>query len=151
PLSAASIGQVHACTLLDGREAVVKVQRPGLREAMTRDLRVMYALSRLLQRSQWGRSANVIGMVQDAAALTARELNPVVEAWTRRRSRARLGAFGANRSVPAPEVCWERCGRRTICMERVHGIPMDDFATIRERGIDGELVLRRGAKAWTEA
>ena len=31
PLSAASIGQVHACTLRDGREAVVKLQRPGHR------------------------------------------------------------------------------------------------------------------------
>ncbi len=151
PLSAASIGQVHACTLHDGREAVVKVQRPGLREAMTRDLRVMYALSRLLQRSQWGRSANVVGMVQDAAALTARELNPVVEAWNQHQFRERLGAFDDNHNVTAPEVYWERCGRRTICMERVHGIPMDDFDAIRERGIDGELVLRRGAKAWTEA
>ena len=31
PLSAASIGQVHACVLPDGREAVVKLQRPGVR------------------------------------------------------------------------------------------------------------------------
>src|SRR5690606_39051754 len=30
PLSAASIGQVHACTLPDGRQAVVKLQRPGI-------------------------------------------------------------------------------------------------------------------------
>src|SRR3546814_17959320 len=37
PLSAASIGQVHACTLPDGRTAVVKLQRPGLRQAMTHD------------------------------------------------------------------------------------------------------------------
>jgi predicted unusual protein kinase regulating ubiquinone biosynthesis (AarF/ABC1/UbiB family) len=151
PRSAASIGQVHACTLHDGREAVVKVQRPGLRDAMTRDLRVMYALARIIQRSQWGRSANVVGMVEDAAALTARELNPVVEAWNQDRFRERLGAFGDNKCVTAPEVYWERCGRQTICMERVRGIPMDDFAAIRERGIDGELVLRRGAKAWTEA
>ena len=151
PLSAASIGQVHACTLDDGREGVVKVQRPGLREAMTRDLRVMYSVSRLLQRSQWGRSANLVGMVEDAAGLTARELNPVVEAWNQERFRERLWAFGDNKGVTAPEVYWERCGRRTICMERVHGIPMDDFTAIRERGIDGEAILRRGAKAWTEA
>src|SRR5690606_25976940 len=44
PLSAASIGQVHACVLHDGREAVVKVQRPSIREGMTRDLRVLHAI-----------------------------------------------------------------------------------------------------------
>ena len=36
-------------------------------------------------------------------------------------------------------------------MERVSGIPMDDFAAIDERGVDGEMVLRRGAKVWAEA
>ena len=38
-----------------------------------------------------------------------------------------------------------------ICMERMAGVPMDQFETIREMGVDGELVLRRGAKAWLEA
>jgi predicted unusual protein kinase regulating ubiquinone biosynthesis (AarF/ABC1/UbiB family) len=38
-----------------------------------------------------------------------------------------------------------------ICMERMSGVPMDQFDAIREMGVDGELVLRRGAKAWLEA
>jgi predicted unusual protein kinase regulating ubiquinone biosynthesis (AarF/ABC1/UbiB family) len=151
PLSAASIGQVHACTLPDGREAVVKVQRPGLRDAMTRDLRVLHGVASLAMRTEWGRSANAAGMVADLNALTAKELNPVVEAWNQQRFRDRLGAFGDNRWITAPEVYWDRCGPRTICMERVHGVPMDDFDAIEARGIDGELVLRRGAKAWAEA
>jgi predicted unusual protein kinase regulating ubiquinone biosynthesis (AarF/ABC1/UbiB family) len=36
-------------------------------------------------------------------------------------------------------------------MERMTGSPMDEFDAIRARGIDGELVLRRGAKTWLEA
>jgi len=151
PLSAASIGQVHGCVLRDGRDAVVKVQRPGLREQMTRDLRVLFVVARIAQRTQWGRSANATGMVADLSALTAKELNPVVEAWSQQRFRDRLGTWGDNRFVTAPEVYWDHCGPRTICMERVRGVPMDDFAAIAARGIDGELVLRRGAKAWAEA
>ncbi|HTO00032.1 MAG TPA: AarF/UbiB family protein [Microthrixaceae bacterium] len=151
PLSAASIGQVHGCVLKDGRDAVVKVQRPNLREQMTMDLKVLYLLARVANRSKWGRSANVIGMVQDLSALTAKELNPVVEAWNQQRYRDNLWVFGDNSMVTAPEVYWDYCGPRIICMERVHGIPMDDFETIRERGIDGQLVLRRGAKSWAEA
>jgi predicted unusual protein kinase regulating ubiquinone biosynthesis (AarF/ABC1/UbiB family) len=36
-------------------------------------------------------------------------------------------------------------------MERMCGVPMDEFDTIRERGVDGELILRRGVKVWMEA
>jgi predicted unusual protein kinase regulating ubiquinone biosynthesis (AarF/ABC1/UbiB family) len=150
-LSAASIGQVHACVLHDGRRAVVKVQRPGLRDAMTRDLRVLHGVAVLAQRTSWGRSANALGMVADLNRLTAQELNPVLEAWHQERFRDRLSAFGDNLHVTAPEIYWDHCGTHTICMERVHGVPMDDLDGIAERGVDGQLVLRRGAKAWAEA
>jgi predicted unusual protein kinase regulating ubiquinone biosynthesis (AarF/ABC1/UbiB family) len=151
PLSAASIGQVHACTLQDGRQAVVKVQRPDIRESMTRDLRVLHAVARVAQLTSWGRSANAVGMVTDLHRLTHAELDPVRERLGQQRFRENLWVFGDNKWVTAPEIFEEHCGRRTICMERVRGVPMDDFAAIRERGIDGELVLRRGAKAWVEA
>ena len=151
PLSAASIGQVHACTTDDGREAVVKVQRPDIRDAMTTDLRVMYGVARAVQKTPWGRSANATGMIEDLHALTFQELNPVVEAFNQMRFRANIEAFGDNEGITAPEVYWSHCGLRTICMERVYGIPMDHFDEIASRGIDGEAILRRGAKVWTES
>lgn len=90
-------------------------------------------------------------MVNDVSTLTAKELNPVVEAWNQQRFRDLLWSYGDNSNVTAPELYWDYCGPRTICMERVSGIPMDHFDEIRARGLDGELVLRRGAKAWAEA
>jgi predicted unusual protein kinase regulating ubiquinone biosynthesis (AarF/ABC1/UbiB family) len=39
PLAAASIGQVHAARMPDGREVVIKVQYPGVGEALNADLR----------------------------------------------------------------------------------------------------------------
>ena len=151
PLSAASIGQVHACTLPDGREAVVKLQRPRIRERMAVDLRIMYRLAATFEKTRWGRSANATAAIRDLHAVTFQELNPAVEAWRQDRFRAGIGAFGDNRWITAPEVYWEWCGPRMICMERVTGVPMDDFATHRTRGVDGQLVLRRGAKVWAES
>ena len=46
---------------------------------------------------------------------------------------------------------WDYCGPHMICMERMSGVPMDDFAAIAERGVDGFLTLRRGVKVWLEA
>jgi predicted unusual protein kinase regulating ubiquinone biosynthesis (AarF/ABC1/UbiB family) len=36
-------------------------------------------------------------------------------------------------------------------MERMTGIPLDEFDAIRDMGFDGELIIRRGAKTWLEA
>ena len=152
PLSAASIGQVHACQLPDGREAVVKVQRPDIRRRMTTDLRIMHRLARLLDRHvEFARRANTVAVVEELHEVTFGELNPALEAWRQERFRERIGSFGDNRWVTVPEIHWNYCGPHMICMERMYGIPMDDFEGIRARRIDGELVLRRGAKVWLEA
>ncbi len=151
PLSAASIGQVHACTLPDGRLAVVKVQRPGIRELMTTDVRILYRLAGWFEKTSWGRSAGARSAIEDLHAVTFQELNPAVEATRQDRFRENIRAFGDNAYITAPEVYWDFCGPRTICMERVSGIPMDDFEGMKERGFDGQMVLRRGAKVWAEA
>ncbi|HET9731798.1 MAG TPA: AarF/UbiB family protein [Acidimicrobiales bacterium] len=152
PLSAASIGQVHACVLPDGREAVVKLQRPNIRRRMTTDLRIGYRLARTLERHfQFARNAGAVALVEDLHAVTYQELNPALEAWRQDRFRSQLWSFGDNRWITAPEIYWDYCGPHMICMERMTGIPMDEFDAIREMGLDGELIVRRGAKAWLEA
>ena len=96
PLSAASIGQVHACVLPDGREAVIKLQRPNIRERMTTDLRIMHRLATTLQKhTKLGKSANLVGVVDDLHANTFKELNPALEAW--RQDRFRAGICGLRR------------------------------------------------------
>ena len=152
PLSAASIGQVHAAVLPDGREAVIKLQRPNIRKRMTTDLRVGYRLANLLQKhTKFGKSANVSGIITDLHAVTFQELNPALEAWRQDRFRTAIGAFGDNKYVTAPEIFWDYCGPHMICMERMSGVPMDQTEAIRELGVDGGLLLRRGVKVWLEA
>jgi predicted unusual protein kinase regulating ubiquinone biosynthesis (AarF/ABC1/UbiB family) len=152
PLSAASIGQVHACVLPDGREAVIKLQRPDIRERMTTDLRIMHRLGSTLQKhTKLGKSANLVGVVQDLHANTFKELNPALEAFRQDRFRTDISAFGDNKFITAPEVYWDYCGPHMICMERMSGVPMDDFTAIAASGVDGFLTLRRGVKVWLEA
>jgi predicted unusual protein kinase regulating ubiquinone biosynthesis (AarF/ABC1/UbiB family) len=152
PLSAASIGQVHACQLPDGREAVVKLQRPNIRRRMTTDLRIMHRLAKTMERHfEFARNANATALVEDLHAVTYQELNPALEAWRQHQFRQNLWMFGDNRWITAPEIYWDYCGPHMICMERMAGIPMDEFDAIRDLGFDGELIIRRGAKTWLEA
>lgn len=151
PLSAASIAQVHGCVLLDGRQAVVKVQRPDIRDRMTVDLRIAYRLALILERcSDVFRIANATGLVRDLHAVTFEELDAEREAQRQSRFRAALGALGGNKWVTAPEVYQDYCGPRVICMERMYGVALDDFEAVRDREVDGELLIRRLVKAWLE-
>lgn len=152
PLSAASIAQVHAVTLSDGREAVLKIQRPGIAKQMITDLRVEYWFARrVLARTRAADRLDYAGMIRDAWEIACQELNSVLEADRQDRFRTHIGAFGDNQAVTAPEVYWNWCAPGIICMERMYGLPMDRFDEIGARGVDAELLLRRGIKVWVEA
>ena len=47
PLASASVAQVHAAELLDGREVVIKVLRPGIWKLVKRDLELMRSVAKL--------------------------------------------------------------------------------------------------------
>ena len=151
PLSAASIGQVHACVLPDGREAVVKLQRPGIRPLMIADARILWRIAKLAERWDWLSSADPVAIIEDTAHLNFQELVPALEATRQAAFRENIWAFGDNASITAPEVYWSHCGPRIICMERMRGTPLDEFEEMARQGIDGELMLRWGAKVWIES
>ncbi len=151
PLASASIGQVHACVLPDGRQAVLKLQRPGIRTLFMADLRIMWRIARLAEKWDWLSSVDPVAIIEDAAFVNFQELVPALEATRQAEFRERIWAFGDNRNITAPEVYWDWCGPRVICMERMTGTPLDEFEEMARRGIDGELMLRWGAKVWIEA
>lgn len=151
PISAASIAQVHACVLRDGRHAVVKVQRPHLQADIERDLRIQYRFARLIDRFEKAKRLNLPVMVADLNRSLHEELNFLLEATNTTTFRANIGYYGDNEWVTCPEVYWDLCGRRVLCMERLYGFPLDDFDRIRERGVDGVMIMRRGVKVWMEA
>jgi predicted unusual protein kinase regulating ubiquinone biosynthesis (AarF/ABC1/UbiB family) len=152
PLSAASTAQVHACVLNDGREAVVKVQRPDIAERMNTDLRIMHRAARVAGRVRRLAGANPVGIVEDLHRVTTQELDLALEARRQDQFRSTLHDFGDNLEITAPEVYWERCGPRTLCMQRVYGTPIDRFsATPGFAEVDTERLVRVAVKAWLEA
>ena len=152
PLSAASIAQVHAVVLPDGREAVIKLQRPDIAHRMNADLRIQYFFAdKVLSRFEAAKRANVTGMVEDLHQVTNQELNAALEAHRQTYFRDHIGDYDDNAHITAPEIYWDYCSPHLICMERMSGVPMDQFDELARRGIDGEMVLRRGIKVWIEA
>jgi len=104
----------------------------------------VYRIARLINRTKRGKLVNPVAVVEDLHQVTNEELNFALEAYRQSQFRTNISAFGDNEGITAPEGLLELCGPRVIAMERMHGVPLDEFDDLRRRGIDGELVLRRG-------
>ena len=76
PLATASIAQVHRARLRDGREVALKVQRPGLREQVLRDLEALSGIARFLyDRTDFGNRYAVDQLFDEFRKSMLRELD----------------------------------------------------------------------------
>jgi ubiquinone biosynthesis protein len=142
PLAAASIAQVHAATLKDGREVVVKVLRPGMRQLIERDLQVLYALAGLAER-YWPESKRLrpLEVVEEYEKTILDELDLMREAANASQLKRN---FGASPLLHVPDVYWDLCRRGVMVMERIRGIPISDVEQLRERGTDIQKLAENG-------
>jgi ubiquinone biosynthesis protein len=123
PLAAASIAQVHAASLGDGTEVVVKVQRPGLGEQIEGDLLVLAQLAAFLDLTVSGlRPYDLPSLVRDFRASLEAELDFRREASNMTRFRE---AMADEPTVWIPAVIEDFSDRRVLTMERSHGVRLD--------------------------
>ncbi len=141
-LASASIAQVHAATLLDGSTVVVKVQRPGIRDIVAKDLRVLAWLSRRVSKP--GKSAamaNPLGYVELLAETITEEIDFRLEAENLL-DVARAIRRGGQRNLVCPRPHPELVTQRVFVMERMVGRRVDDFVDQPLAHADAQVLLR---------
>jgi len=111
PLSAASIAQVHACVLRDGRAAVLKIQRRPITQRMNRDLRIVVSIAPSHQPHQAREARQPGGGRRGSAQVTNEELNFALEAYRQSQFRTNISAFGDNEGSPRPRSTGSCAGR----------------------------------------
>ena len=142
PLAAASIAQVHAAQLLDGSDVVVKVLRPGMRERITRDLEVMYALASLVDRySNEARRLRPRDVVREYERTIFDELDLMREAANAAQLRRN---FADNPMLKVPLVHFDLCRDNVMVMERIHGIQIGEVERLRALGTDMRKLAENG-------
>jgi ubiquinone biosynthesis protein len=149
PLAAASIAQVHGATLLDGREVVVKVQRPGLPELVRDELRALLLVCELLERIPQTSVGSPRALAEDFARTLHEEMDFRLEAENMERMRRILVDEGID-DCRVPVVHHDLVGSRVLTMERIRGLHFDDVEGMREHGIDTVRLLRMGVTTVVE-
>src|SRR4030065_932821 len=119
PLAAASIGQVHRARLLDGRDVVVKIQRPGIKGTIETDISILLTLARLINRYiPEAKLYDPVGMVEEFSQSIRKELDFRIEGRSADRFRT---MFEDSKSVFIPEVLWEISGSHILTIEYAPG------------------------------
>ncbi|MFW5825120.1 MAG: ubiquinone biosynthesis regulatory protein kinase UbiB [Marinobacter sp.] len=144
PLASASVAQVHAATMPDGRRVVVKVIRPGIERVIRQDLALMYMMARLLER-YWseGRRLHPVEVVADYDNTIHDELDLQHEAANASQLRRN---FEGSALIYIPTIDWDYTSQRVLVMERVSGIPIADTEALKAAGVDMKVLAERGVE-----
>jgi predicted unusual protein kinase regulating ubiquinone biosynthesis (AarF/ABC1/UbiB family) len=119
PIAAASLGQVHRAVLRDGREVVVKVQRPDVREQVRHDLEVFTDIAVTLeQHSDIASKLNLIGALEQAKITLGHELDYLQEARNTELLRRNLAEFT---QIYIPAVIHDMTTSRVLTSELIRG------------------------------
>ncbi|HSS28928.1 MAG TPA: 2-polyprenylphenol 6-hydroxylase, partial [Usitatibacter sp.] len=144
PVASASVAQVHFAVLRDGREAAVKVLRPGIRAVIDEDVALLRTLAALAERLlPEGPRLKPREVVTEFEHTLANELDLLREASNASQLRRN---FADGKLLVVPEVYWEYCRRDVMVMERIDGIPVNDVARLRAAGIDIPALARCGVE-----
>jgi ubiquinone biosynthesis protein len=144
--AAASIAQVHRAKLQDGTPVVLKVRRPGVREKIDADLRLLRRVSELIEaeipEARRYRPAEI-------AAQFARSLEREADFATETRNVERFAQnFAGDPHIVIPKVYPEWTSDTLLVQEHVEGIPATDPAAVDAAGLDRKLLAARGAQAF---
>ena len=143
PLAAASLAQTHRAWLADGEAVVLKIRRPGIRDTVEADLRLLARLAEIAQAQAPDlRRYRPTQVVHEFTLSLRRELDFAAEC----RNAERIAAnFEGHDEIVVPKVYWQWTSERLNVQECLAGIPGPDLAAVDAAGMDRRQLAMTGA------
>ncbi|KAK8977954.1 hypothetical protein V6N11_059583 [Hibiscus sabdariffa] len=149
PIAAASLGQVHRAKL-KGQEAVIKVQRPGLKSLFDIDLKNLRVIAEYLQKidpKSDGAKRDWVAIYDECASVLYQEID-----YTKEAANAELFAsnFKEMDYVKVPSIYWEYTTPQVLTMEYVPGIKINKIQALDQLGVDRKRLGRYAVESYLE-
>ncbi len=146
PLASASLGQTHLATLFDGRDAVVKVQRPGIRQTVDTDLEIMAGIAHFLEQHFEQVSAYGLSDVVDEFSISIhQEMDYTREGRNGDKLREN---FADVPTVKIAATIWDYTTLCILTQERLCGTKISDVAELDLHGYDRVAVANNLSRAF---
>jgi len=144
PLASASIAQVHAATLLDGSEVIIKVLRPNIKQQIQRDVALLQTIASLAERF-WvdGRRLRPKAVVAELEKNLFDELDMMREAASASQLRRN---FEDSNLLYVPEINWALTKTDLLVQERIYGIPIGDIAQLKANNVNLQKLAESGVE-----
>jgi ubiquinone biosynthesis protein len=143
---AASIAQVHRARLQDGTPVVLKVRKPGVRDTIEADLRLLRRVAELIESEiPEARRYRPSEIAEQFARSLEREADFVTE--TRNIERFAKN-FAGDPHIIIPRIYPQWTSDVLLVQEHVEGIPATDMAAVERAGLDKKLLAARGVDAF---
>lgn len=144
--AAASIAQVHRARLQDGSAVVLKVRRPGIREKIDADLRLLARIADLIEAEvPEARRYRPVEIAAQFAKSLQRELDFTTEARNIERFAKN---FARDPHIVIPRIYPEWTSEALLVQEHIAGIPANDPAAVKAAGLDRKVLAARGADSF---
>jgi predicted unusual protein kinase regulating ubiquinone biosynthesis (AarF/ABC1/UbiB family) len=134
-IAAGSLAQVHRATLQNGETVAIKLQRPGIREIVERDLQVLESLANWFSRDRLGQAYDLPGLVEEFRYSLIGELDFRREARNTQKLRQNLenSRLWQRGQVVVPKVYWQWTTDKVLTLEWIEGIKLNKFNSSESR------------------
>ena len=146
PLASASIAQVHAAQLKNGKDVIIKVVRPDIHKAIEKDLLLMKKIAEFLTSlSDDFKRMHLIEVVNDYELLVYDETDLIKESTNAKKIRDN---FQGSKLIYIPEIYWDYVTKNILVMERIYETPINDKAELLKQGINFEKLAKNAVESF---
>lgn len=143
--ASASMAQVHRATLKSGEKIVLKIQRPGIKEVIEQDVKVMLYMAELFsKRIPSLKSFDPVGLVHNFEESIIKELDFIHESVNVQRFEFNFKDDKDDEGwIHSPQVHRTLTTSKVLALEFIDGTKISDYKKLQERGLDQKVIAKR--------
>ena len=146
PLASASIAQVHEAQLKNGKDVIIKVVRPNIKNEIEKDLLLMKRIAVFLTSlSDDFKRMHLIELVNDYEMLVYDETDLIKESSNAKKIKKN---FKDSKLIYIPEIYWDYVTKNILVMERTYATPVNDKKELKRQGIDFEQLATNAVESF---